>query len=256
MKNHFSQTVFVNSKSYCFLILINLLMISNIFAKGGESPTIKNEAKILLPPPTPTVVVTPLSGANCYSVITASGCGAATTQWYSKDGSVYSLYSTINPLTVIMKNAVTLRAACYDASTSQYAYSADYKVLSATTTDILVTQTPTGCPAPAVGSSTTLLNASSSISGLSYQWKLNGLNIPGATASSYTATENGKFQLEVNNGVCNNTYQLPANIPNSTLTNINLIFYQPNVYAGSCGSQTVTLASNASSSSLGLSYQW
>jgi large repetitive protein len=60
----------------------------------------------------------------------------------------------------------------------------------------------------------------------------------------------------VNNGVCNNTYQLPTNIPNSTLTNINLIFYQPNVYAGSCGSQTVTLASNASSSSLGLSYQW
>lgn len=39
-------------------------------------------------------------------------------------------------------------------------------------------------------------------SSLSYQWKLNGNNITGATNSSYTATGNGNYSVEVKSSVC------------------------------------------------------
>lgn len=38
----------------------------------------------------------------------------------------------------------------------------------------------------------------------SYQWKKNGVNIPGATASSYTANTTGQYQVYISNGSCNN----------------------------------------------------
>jgi hypothetical protein len=253
MRNHFTKKSFRNTKNYVFLLLFKILSIGNLFAYG-DNVIKENGGNILLPPPTPTVTVTPPSGANCYSVITASGCGTATTQWYSKDGSVYSLYSTINPLTVIMNNAVTLRAACYDASTNQYAYSADYKVFSATTTDIIVTETPTGCPAPAVGSKTAILNASSAISGLSYQWKIYDETIPGANAASYATTASGIYKLEVNNGVCNATYELPKSYSSfSYLSTYNQFLSFVTNYAGACGNQTFTFIA---SPVLAGSYQW
>jgi gliding motility-associated-like protein len=41
--------------------------------------------------------------------------------------------------------------------------------------------------------------------GVSYQWQLNGVNIPGATASSYTANGPGVYNVVVNNGICSST---------------------------------------------------
>jgi gliding motility-associated-like protein len=38
--------------------------------------------------------------------------------------------------------------------------------------------------------------------GVSYQWQLNGVDIPGATNASYTATQAGTYNVVVNNGSC------------------------------------------------------
>lgn len=38
--------------------------------------------------------------------------------------------------------------------------------------------------------------------GLTYQWRLNGISIPGATAASYTASMAGQYSVEVSNGSC------------------------------------------------------
>jgi len=53
--------------------------------------------------------------------------------------------------------------------------------------------------------SSVLLNANTG-SGLMYQWKLNGINISGATASSYTASASGLYSVAVTNtSVCSAT---------------------------------------------------
>ncbi|MAT39452.1 MAG: hypothetical protein CL946_07590 [Ectothiorhodospiraceae bacterium] len=41
--------------------------------------------------------------------------------------------------------------------------------------------------------------------GLTYTWKRNGVNIPGATNPSYTASEGGSYTVEVSNGTCSKT---------------------------------------------------
>ncbi len=216
------KNIFTNIKSYFLFSLIYLLMIGNIWAKP------------LLLPSTPVVVVTPPSGANCYSIVTASGCGTARTQWYSKHNSIYTLLADINPLTVISETAVTLRAACYDPQTNQYAYSADYKVFSATTTDIITTTAPSGCTSLANLNITTL-NASSATSGLSYQWKNSGANISGATNASYSTTTEGLYELVASNGTCSSSRKVAVSSPSS------LPYLYAN-YTGTCGNQTLTFA--------------
>lgn len=72
------------------------------------------------------------------------------------------------------------------------------------------TITPTGPTTFCVGSDV-LMNASPVGAGLGYQWQRNGVNIPGATATSYTATTGGNYTVIVNQSLCDST-SLPITV--------------------------------------------
>ena len=75
------------------------------------------------------------------------------------------------------------------------------------------------------------MHISTAISGMTYQWLLNGNIIPGATDASYTTDTAGNYSLEVGNGICSQTITGPvvSNQPNPVIG-----FNAPNVlYTGS-----------------------
>lgn len=94
-----------------------------------------------------------------------------------------------------------------------------------------------------------LLNANSG-TGLTYQWRLNGNNISGATTSSFTASNAGSYTVQVTNtNNCNNISNplvVTVNpLPTAAITNPG----NPNF----CQGGTVTLNANTGT---GFSYQW
>ncbi len=231
MKNTFIVRAFLNIRSYSLLLLIQFWLIGNVIAAEDNLP------KKLLPPPTPTVVLTLPSGSTCYSVLTASGCGTASTYWYT--GS--SFYSSSNPLTVVNTNPVILKAVCYDGTFGSY--SSEYKAIAATFTEI----TPTGNSTICAGSSI-LLNASSAFTGLTYQWKLSNSNISGATNTTYSANTAGNYTLFASNGSCSSTSSLVnVSVTTPTMPLISTSF------TGACGSQTITLSTQSLPSG---TFQW
>jgi hypothetical protein len=219
-------------KKILLFILINSLIIGNLFANGEKQP-----------PPTPTVVVTPPSpvgfGDGCYSIITASGCGANAVHWYS--GSTF--LSSINPYEVKYDAGIEIKAACFDGTTLG-SFSPVYKVFSAMYAEI----TPSGMQCT-TGTSLTL-NASSSATGLRYSWIKNNLTIPGATSSTYTATTSGSYSLYTSNPGCylDSSNPLPTtNVYFTTIPSITTSF------SGVCGNQIVAMTTPTVA---GAAYQW
>jgi hypothetical protein len=224
MKNHMTKQTFREVKNYLLILLIQVLIFANVSAKRKSDETNKK----LLPPPTPTVVLTLPTGTDCYSVLTASGCGigATATRWYSAAG----FYSSVNPLTVTNATPIFLRAACFDG-TSLGAYSAYYKAVTSTFTEITSASQVTICSA----SPSALLNASSASSGLIYQWKKNNVNLSGEVNSSYTATTAGSYSLQSTLGSCTSTSS-PVVVANLIIPLIG------STVTGSCGSNTIDLS--------------
>jgi N-acetylneuraminic acid mutarotase len=90
--------------------------------------------------------------------------------------------------------------------------------VSAPTGFIIFTGSPGICPG---GSKLLTCNTTGTVTG--YQWKLNGTNISGATASTYNATQVGSYSCTITNGVCNpvttSSISLVAlSLPNATIT--------------------------------------
>ena len=93
------------------------------------------------------------------------------------------------------------------------------------------------------------LNANTG-SGLTYQWKKNGVNISGATSSTYAATTTGSYSVVISKGIgCTDT-SMPINVtvnnlPNNTITS--------NGSTNICQGSFIELIANTGS---GLTYQW
>ncbi len=94
-----------------------------------------------------------------------------------------------------------------------------------------------------------LLNANTG-TGLSYQWKLNGANIAGANASSYSATASGNYTVTVTSASgCSAT-------SSATPVTVNVL---PSTSITASGSLTICAGSSvglSASGGVGLTYQW
>ena len=94
-----------------------------------------------------------------------------------------------------------------------------------------------------------VLNANTG-AGLTYQWRLNGTNITGATSSSYTANASGSYTVVVTNtSTCSATSTATVvtvnTLPTATIT--------PATATTFCQGGSVVLNANTGS---GLTYQW
>lgn len=91
------------------------------------------------------------------------------------------------------------------------------------------TITPAGPTTFCTGGSV-VLNANTG-AGLTYQWMLGGVNIPGATLSAYTATLGGNYTVMVSQGVCSVT-STPTTVTVNTAPTVTPISGSSNVCTG------------------------
>ncbi|MGQ0829440.1 MAG: PQQ-dependent sugar dehydrogenase [Bacteroidota bacterium] len=118
------------------------------------------------------------------------------------------------------------------------------------------TPPPTGCEAKITpGSSTTfcaggniLLKATTG-AGFTYQWRKNGTNIAGATASSYTANSSGDYQLKITAEGCED-WSAPIKVTVNTSLTAKITPGGPTTF---CSGGNVKLFANTCS---GYIYQW
>ncbi|MES2592577.1 MAG: T9SS type A sorting domain-containing protein [Bacteroidota bacterium] len=135
-------------------------------------------------------------------------------------------------------------------------YAVDLTNAGATTTSApqIVTVSPLpvaiitpGGPTSFTSGDSVILSANAG-SGYIYQWKKEGVNILGATNSSYTASQAGSYQVKVTSGSCPN-WSAPIVItvlpPTATITASGPITF--------CAGNNVTLNAN---SGTGYTYQW
>ena len=93
-----------------------------------------------------------------------------------------------------------------------------------------------------------LLNANTG-SGYNYQWKKDGVNISGATSSSFTATSSGSYQVNIISGACS-SLSSPANV---LVTNTLTASITASGSLNICSGGSVLLSANTGS---GYIYQW
>lgn len=133
-----------------------------------------------------TYSISPVSGATSYTWTLPSGW------WGSSSSSSINAFSNFNSGNI----TVTANNACGSSSPSVLA------VTSITNSPITITSQPLS-QYVCLGSTATF-NVAATGSGLSYQWKKNNVNIPGANAASYTinnvtASDTGNYSVVISN---------------------------------------------------------
>jgi hypothetical protein len=110
--------------------------------------------------------------------------------------------------------------------------------------NLTATITPAG-PTTFCQGNSVLLNANMGTN-YTYQWKLNGTNITGATGSSYTATQTGSYTVTINNSVTSSAVNVTVNAaPTVSISNSGVTTF--------CAGGSVNLIG---STGTGYSYQW
>ncbi|HLG34522.1 MAG TPA: T9SS type A sorting domain-containing protein [Bacteroidia bacterium] len=158
---------------------------------------------------TPVASITSGNPAVCspntsFLYATSSGWGW-TYQWRLNGGNISGATSTAYYASVTGNYDLIVSNSCGSVTSN----SISVTVNSALTATISATGSTTFCfPA------TITLNANTG-SGLSYQWKLNGINISGATLSSYSASISGNYNCAVSNScgsATSNSIAVTANV--------------------------------------------
>lgn len=195
-----------------------------------------------------TVSVNPVPSAATASSGPTAICAGSTVDLFPSTlgtGDIYQWFESGTPVSGATNSTYTASA------TGSYAVQiTNTSGCSATSTGVpvLVLDTPTLTPTGLVnvcssgsGSALLTVNTGGVTSGLTYQWKKDGVVIPGATNSTYSATATGNYTAEVatSGGGC---------IVNTTATMVNIASY-PNPPVNYNGSVVST-------SSTYINYQW
>ena len=145
----------------------------------------------------PTITAPPVSqtveaGKTATFMVTATGGGTLAYQW--KKNGVDVSGATSNPYTIAAAMADDGSKYSVAVTNSAGTTTSSEATLTVTAAAVVVATKPTITTHPAAQTVVTGTPASFSVSAsgtapLSYQWKKNGSNIPGATASSYTTPE-------------------------------------------------------------------
>ena len=134
----------------------------------------------------------------------------------------------------------TNQAGNYTVIVSNGGCSATTAVFALTSSTATVTSTG-GANVLCAGSSITLTAGVAA----TYQWQLNGTNIPGATLQTFTVTQAGTYTVSVTNGPCSNTSS------NFVITTANPTVTAAGGATTICPGTPLTLTASA-----GTSYQW
>jgi hypothetical protein len=198
----------------------------------------------------PTISVTTTAAPT--ATITASGstalCGSQTVTLNATvvSGATYQWQlNTINIQGATTSTYVAGTAGNYTCVVTK-GCSATSNTITVTTGSVSSTISPAGIQSICAGS--TLVLEANTGSGLGYQWKLNGINISGATQSSYTANAAGDYTVVVT-AACGSA--------TSAITTINITSptasITPAGAASICQGAGFLLSANTGN---GLTYQW
>lgn len=237
----------------------NALTISNTPA-GNNSYTYRcNVTAMATCPPTASSVVTLTVHPNPSSTITAGGpttfCTGSSVTLSVPTGANLSYQWQLggsNISTATNSSYTTSTTGNYTVVVTNTATGCSSTTAAPTTVTVGVAPTaaitPTGTVSVCQGSTTTL-NAGSG-TGLTYQWRLNGSNISGATNNTYAAGTAGNYTVVVSSGPnCSTT---------SAATTVNVLALPaatttPSGNVAICQGSNITLNGPTGT---GLSYQW
>ena len=161
------------------------------------APSGCSNAVVVTVNPTPTATITPLgsttfcSGSNV--TLDANTGAGLTYQWQLGGSNIAGATNSSYVATLGGNYTVIVTNASGCSATSAI-------TVVTTTAGPGAIITPAGPTTFCTGGSV-VLNANTG-AGLTYQWQLGGVNIPGATLSSYTATSGGSYVVIVTQGVC------------------------------------------------------
>ncbi len=155
-----------------------------------------------------TVVVTNNTSCSATSAATVVTANPFTTPTFTQVPAICAGV-TLNSLPTTSNNSIAgiWSPALNNATTTLYTFTPSSTVAptcaASTTMTIAVNALPTatitsGGVATVCQGSSVVLNANTG-TGFSYQWKNNGVNIPGATSASYSATASGPYSVQVTN---------------------------------------------------------
>jgi hypothetical protein len=176
------------------------------------------------------------TGSVTLNVSTCTGC---TYQWRQNFTNI-ALANT--------SSYVALAAGNYDCLVTNSCGTRSSNAITVTVEVSLVASITAVGPTTVCSPGSVTLNTNTG-TGLSYQWRLNGGNISGATSPSYFATTTGNYNCMVSN-TCGNA---ASNIISVTVNTLPAAVITASGSASVCSPNTVTLNANTGT---GLSYQW
>jgi hypothetical protein len=191
----------------------------------------------------PTATITPATATTfCQggSVVLNANTGAGLTyQWFNNATAISGATSASYTATMSGSYTVTVTNASTCSTTS-------------TATVVTVNALPTATITPATATTfcqggSVVLNANTG-TGLSYQWRLNGNPISGATSSSYTANASGSYSVVVTNA---STCSATSTATVVTVNALPVASISPNGLVEICQGQSIALTANG-----GVSYLW
>jgi endo-1,4-beta-D-glucanase Y len=211
-----------------------------VSASGCSSTSAATAVTVNPSPATPTIIAggatTFCSGGN---VVLSTSAGGVTYQW--KNGGT---------------NIAGATASSYTATTTgSYTVTVTASGCSSTSTAMSVTVNPTpAVPTVTAGGATTFCSGgnvvlSTSATGVVFQWQNGGIDIAGATTSSYTATSTGSYTVTVSALGC-------SSISSATAVTVNPTPAIPGITSNGattfCSGGNVVLSTGAT----GVTYQW